>query len=468
MQKICGKSLWALIVVITLYITGCATSTPPVDGEGRPLIQKLGTIDLDLVECTPIVFHDKVYRFEWVRKSYLGHSLDQSWAQDGYFRFVEHGTQNAAPPFARGYAFGSAFVDGDTVYVTGTSTERGWSGQRVQIFASRDLRNWEEWTALNLDGFGICNTSICKAEDRYVLMFEIYEPQDQAGLVGSMGAVFSTITGNEIHDIHVRQLFTGAEMAGIKIHGAIDTVISHNRIYRTGRGIWLDWMAQRTRVTGNLLHDTAPAGDLFVEVNHGPLLVDNNLFLSPTSLEVNSQGGSYVHNLITGSVYVIHTEGRQTPYHPAHSTEVAGLADNPSGDERYYNNIFVNGGLSAYDPATLPVFMAGNVFLHGAQPSKHEPEPLVLTQVNPAVQLLEKPDGLDLAISLDAAWSQPPRQVVTTERLGKAKIPDLPYEQPDGSPYRLDTDYFGHPRNPAHPFPGPFEWSAVTRQERKL
>ncbi len=291
---------------------------------------------------------------------------------------------------------------------------------------------------------------------------------EQAGLVGSMGAVFSTITGNDIHDIHVRQLFTGAEMAGIKIHGAIDTVISHNHIYRTGRGIWLDWMAQGARVTGNLLHDTAPAGDLFVEVNHGPLLVDNNLFLSPTSLEVNSQGGSYVHNLITGSVYVIHTEGRQTPYHPAHSTEVAGLADNPSGDERYYNNIFVNGGPSAYDPATLPVFMAGNVFLHGAQPSKHEPEPLVLPQVNPAVQLLEKPDGLYLAITLDTAWSQPPRQVVTTERLGKAKIPDLPYEQPDGSPYRLDTDYFGNQRNAANPFPGPFEWSAVSRQELKL
>ena len=45
---------------------------------------------------------------------------------------------------------------------------------------------------------------------------------EQAGIVGSLGAAFSTVTGNTIHDIHVRRLFTGAEMAGIKFHAAID------------------------------------------------------------------------------------------------------------------------------------------------------------------------------------------------------------------------------------------------------
>ncbi len=107
---------------------------------------------------------------------------------------------------------------------------------------------------------------------------------EQAGIVGSMGAVFSTITGNAIHDIHIRQLFDGAEMAGIKFHGAIDTIISHNHVYRTCRGIWLDWMSQGTHVTGNLLHDNESREDLFVEVNHGPFLVDNNLFLSGNGL----------------------------------------------------------------------------------------------------------------------------------------------------------------------------------------
>ena len=69
-------------------------------------------------------------------------------------------------------------------------------------------------------------------------------------------------------------------MAGIKFHGAIDSIISKNHIYRSGNfGIWLDWMTQGTRVTGNLLHDNRNK-DLFLEVNHGPFLVDHNLFLS--------------------------------------------------------------------------------------------------------------------------------------------------------------------------------------------
>ena len=46
-----------------------------------------------------------------------------------------------------------------------------------------------------------------------------------------------------------------------------------------GRGIWLDWMAQGTRVTKNLLYNN-DLEDLFMEVNHGPTLVDNNLLLS--------------------------------------------------------------------------------------------------------------------------------------------------------------------------------------------
>ena len=36
---------------------------------------------------------------------------------------------------------------------------------------------------------------------------------------------------------------------------------------------------------------------------------------------------------------------------------------------------------------------------------------------------------------------------MTTELLGKAAIPNLPYEQPDGTPIRVNTDYFGKPRN---------------------
>jgi len=281
---------------------------------------------------------------------------------------------------------------------------------------------------------------------------------EQTGIVGSLGAAFSTVTGNTIHDIHVRRLFTGAEMAGIKLHAAIDVQITRNHIYRTCRGLWLDWMAQGTRVSRNLFHDNA-AEDLFVEVNHGPFLVDNNIFLSPNSVLSVSQGGAYVHNLMAGRLNAIPFDGRLTPYHKAHSTELAGMHDNPCGDDRYYHNLFVQRyDLSKLDNAKLPVWMDGNVFANGAKPSKHETAPLVKPEFDAGLKLVEQADGFYLELNLDKAWSAgPTRKLVTTDLLGKAAIPNLGYEQPDGAPVQVSTDYFGRRRNKANPTPGPFE-----------
>jgi len=197
--------------------------------------------------------------------------------------------------------------------------------------------------------------------------------------------------------------------------------------------------------------------------------VDNNIALSPKSLLINAQGGAYVHNLFAGGVRVITGERRKTPFHPAHSTEVAGLAPNPSGDDRYYNNIFVgHNGLAPYDATKLPVFMAGNVFLAGARPSKHEKDALILPEVDPRIKLVEKSDGMYLELTLDKAWGETQRPLVTTELLGKATAPDLPYVQPDDSPYRIDTDYLDKPRNAANPFPGPFAVPAGDTLEYKV
>ena len=107
----------------------------------------------------------------------------------------------------------------------------------------------------------------------------------------------------------------------------------------------------------------------------------------------------------------------------------------------------------------MPMQMAGNVFLKTTSPSKHEREPLVLPKFDPEIRLVEEQDGDYLHVLFDKAWIEgPSRQLVTTERLGKAKIPDLPFEHPDGSPYHIDTDYFGKARNGASPCPGPFEF----------
>ena len=310
------------------------------------------------------------------------------------------------------------------------------------------------WSKENIGHHLVCNNHISHC--------------GQAGIVGSMGAVFSKVTGNVIHDIHLDRAFGGAEMAGIKFHGAIDTVISNNHIYRCGGvgGIWLDWMTQGTRVTGNLLHDNSR--DLFVEVNHGPFVVDNNIMLSPLGILVNSQGCAYVHNLITGRVRVLTGEGRKTPYLKEHSTEVAGLAGNLSGDERYYNNLIVNKGLAEYDPVKLPMFMGGNVYLNDAKSSKHESDPLIQPNVDPGIKLVEKSDGMYLHVDYDKVWGQQKRNLITTELLGKAKTPNLPYMNYDGSVLKIDADYFGNKRNTANPAPGPFQSSSGEKIRLKV
>ena len=279
----------------------------------------------------------------------------------------------------------------------------------------------------------------------------------QAGIVGSLGAAFSTITGNTIHDIHVRRSFSGAEMAGIKFHAAIDVQISRNRIYRTCLGLWLDWMAQGTRVSGNLFDSND--SDVFVEVDHGPFLFDNNLLLSPVSLTDNSQGGAYAHNLFAGAVKMLPFDDRQTPFLKPHSTAVAGYHSNPRGDDRFYNNLFVqHADLSVYDNAPMQMWMDGNVFLDGATPSRFEDRPLVKPDFDPRLQLLVKAGGVYLEMESDPKWSDAQsRKLVGTALLGKAIIPDLAYEQPDGSPIRIDTDYFGSSRSQSNPTPGPFE-----------
>ena len=281
---------------------------------------------------------------------------------------------------------------------------------------------------------------------------------EQAGIVGSLGAVFSKIEGNTINDIHVRGLFGGAEMAGIKIHGAIDVEIRGNHIYRTIRGIWLDWMAQGTRVSQNLLHDN-PAQDVFLEVDHGPFVFDNNVFLSPTSLGIRSQGGAYVHNWFGGQIHLNAYDDRLTPFHKAHSTALVGFHDNPLGDDRYYNNVFVaHADLRGYEAAKLPVWSQGNVYLKGARPPACETDPLVSPEFDPRLTLVQKTEGFVLQANLDKAWLQTrKRQVITSELLGRTSIANLRFEQADGAPIRIDTDYFAKPRNKSNPAPGPFE-----------
>ena len=143
-------------------------------GRQRPLIRKMGTIDCDLVETNPVAFRGRLYRFEYVRPQYWANST-----RDSYFRFVDHGSGELSAPFAVGYHMGCAFADGDAIYVSAVTR---WDADRIVIFASRDLVSWERWDALDLPGWGLFNTSICRTDRGYLMMLEVGRPPSVCGV----------------------------------------------------------------------------------------------------------------------------------------------------------------------------------------------------------------------------------------------------------------------------------------------
>jgi alpha-N-arabinofuranosidase len=258
---------------------------------------------------------------------------------------------------------------------------------------------------------------------------------EKNGIHGSLGGIFSIIEGNTIHEITRRGWVGGADMAGLKLLAANDVIIRNNHIYNCKRGMWLDWMIQGTRISRNLLHDNS-RDDIHFEVNHGPYLVDHNMFLSQHSLKDLSQGSAYVHNLFAGTTYA-KLNGRETPYFKPHSIKEMKLSNIQNKDARFYNNIILDPKFPPPGYIEERLQLAGNV----------HPQ-------NFSVTVEEREDGFWLRMPwLPAAKDS---VLITTELLGKAAIPNAPFEKPDGTPYRLDSDYFGKKRSVKNPNPGPF------------
>ena len=349
---------------------------------------------------------------------------------------------------------------------------------------------------------------------------------EQTGIVGRMGAVFSTIEDCHIHHVCNSQQLGGAETAGIKLHAAIDVTIRRNHIHHCIEGVWLDWEAQGARISQNLMHDNQrPEGrpqaqgamfscDVFIEVGHGPTLIDNNVLLSRASVIMPSEGLAVIHNLMCGAFGLINSgvdsivngqrEPRYTPYHIRHRTEVAGFMTILHGDDRIYNNIFVQrqpvtdasfkpdspdhqavgtapfdifpaydewianfmmdrepdmGALATYHFGHLPVWIGGNAYFNGATVSKHEKNGLVDAEAKAFVEVEESDGKWTLRTNLYDQLGSFRDAIVTTEALGRAFQPEQRFENPDGTPIAFDRDILGSHRG-LDALPGPFAQGA--------
>ncbi len=338
----------------------------------------------------------------------------------------------------------------------------------------------------------------------------------QTGIVGHLGCVFSVIEDNHIHHINNKMDLFGFEIAGIKLHAAIDVLFRRNHIHHCSRGIWLDWQAQGTRITQSLFHDNEPVKgthidfpfdigeDVFVEVSHGPTLIDNNIMLSQCSSRISTQGVAFVHNLIGGSFVAVGDgtdmpipetpQPRYTPYHVPHGTEIAGFMSILHGDMRFYNNVFIQQelkedfanykkemadkgvfgllGAPNFDCGTftyddyptneeylanffgettvmggiskffghLPVTSAGNVYFNNARPSNKENASVDNNKVT--LELCENNGIYTLKTNYLDFLGDKNLDFVTTDILGEAFEPEQKFENPDGTPIIFNTDYY--------------------------
>ena len=355
----------------------------------------------------------------------------------------------------------------------------------------------------------------------------------QTGIVGNLGCVFSVIEHNHIHHINNKRNLAGAEIGGIKFHAAIDVIIRGNHFHHCTRGIWLDWQTQGTRVSGNLFHDNCMARDyllqrknmgglglgedLFIEIAHGPCLVDNNILLSERAVKLPTQGVAFVHNLIAGSITAVgrgvkngsdkYDSTRYTPIHLPHRTEITGFMSILHGDVRFYNNVFVQqpvreklaeicaplpGDTMEWDdnnlvcgtvPYTgymtqeqwehcfdgycgegcpvnrdryympLPVWTGGNVYFNGAKPADIERDATVDAQHHITLELKQE-NGV-YRLETNMMEYLPTCATITSDTLGLAFEPEERFETPEGETIVFDTDFYGNTRS-ASPVPGPF------------
>lgn len=293
---------------------------------------------------------------------------------------------------------------------------------------------------------------------------------EQTAICGSMGAVFSTVENNHIYNIYTKRQFKGFEMAAIKFHAPIDVTIKHNRIHDSGRGIWLDWMTQGARVTSNLLYRNN-FEDLFIEVSHGPYIVDNNILLSDKSIRNWSQGGAYVHNLIAGKIELQAVQDRFTPYFLPHTIKMAGMTTIYGGDDRFYNNIFTksnNNGMNAYKFTKLPSWINGNIYFNQNSLSVDNLDNTACLKYNPKVKLIEKEENVYLQFSVNNAFADHKVKMVSTQTLGKTKVTKASFDNPNSSEINFDIDYFGIKRSKINRIAGPFSNLGIENGQLKI
>ena len=292
----------------------------------------------------------------------------------------------------------------------------------------------------------------------------------QAGIAGLRGATRSRIENNLIEEINYRKEFGGAETAGIKFHYSVDTIISRNLIrgvYRQGQssafGIWMDNANQGTRITGNIIYNT-DTDPIFLEINHGPILLDNNVVVGGRRKRIrsNSEANVFAHNLFVDCAYWWATgkKARYPRYYKPHTGRVAGKKIATAAQDRWYNNVFIRTGLDrvektrGYKVEKVKDYRSDyNLFLEGAKKSLFGDKNSVVDAHVTDFSIEERPEGVTITFSAGEQQRRLKGPWVNAKLVGVFETAGQTIEDRHGNPITVDTDIHGRKRT--RPVPGP-------------
>lgn len=279
----------------------------------------------------------------------------------------------------------------------------------------------------------------------------------QAGIAGQKGATRSLISGNLIEDTNYRKEFGGWETAAIKFHNSVDTVVSGNLIrgvyfQKEGAfGIWMDFGNQGTRITRNIIYQTQ-AATIFLEMNHGPTLVDNNILIGP-SVRSNSEATVFAHNLFVDCGYDYSPDtGRRSEYYTPHTTKTVGRKTGTAQDDKWFNNIFVRRGLDRVKTAS-GYTSDYNVFLEGARKSTFGDEHSIVDAYVTGLAVKDDPRGATITFSVNEATLQVQGPLVDAKLVGVFPTVGQTIEDRHGKPLAVNTDINGKEYAPSIPGP---------------
>lgn len=167
-------------------------------------LRRLGTIDIYITEANPIVFKGRPYLMEYIRYAKGGKRYRHNTLGDSYFRFRDlTRLDRFSAPFGKGLHMGNAFVHDGRIYVTAVED---WDKSRFYQMESDDMVHWTEPRVILEDpSWGGFNTTMCRADGRFVLSFELGKP---AALVGTRFTMFFA----ESKDLRTWKLIDGASM----------------------------------------------------------------------------------------------------------------------------------------------------------------------------------------------------------------------------------------------------------------